>query len=69
MLIPKWTTIYLNSLLLKITVIFSDIPEAIDPFLLVFMENASSSGGRMAIRWAIGALLIILTVAVYDLSS
>ena len=51
------------------TVIFSDIPGAIDPFLLVLIENASSSGGRMATRWAIGALLIILTVAVYDFSS
>lgn len=49
-------------------VIFSDIPEAMEPFLLVLMEKAVSSGGRMVIRCAIGALLIILMVAVYDLS-
>jgi hypothetical protein len=45
------------------------MPEAIDPFLFVFMENSTSSGGRIVIRWGMGARLIILTVAVYDFSS
>jgi hypothetical protein len=40
------------------------IPEAIDPFLLVFIEKAESSGGRMAMRWGIGARLIIFMTAV-----
>jgi hypothetical protein len=40
------------------------IPEAIDPFLLVFIEKAGSSGGRMAMRWGIGARLIIFMTAV-----
>ena len=49
--------------------IVSAIPEATDPFLLVLIENALSSGGRILMRWGMGALLITLTMAVYDLSS
>ena len=47
----------------------SDIPEAIDPFLLFLIAKAPLSGGMTVNRWGIGARLMILTVAVYDLSS
>ena len=39
MLVPSSTHMYLYSWLLNNTVITSDIPEAIDPFLLVLMLN------------------------------
>ena len=42
----------------------SAIPDAIDPFLLVFMENAWFYGGIIAILCGIGALFKILTLAV-----
>lgn len=45
------------------------MPDAIDPFLLVFNANALSSGGRILMRCGMGALLMTLTMAVYDLSS
>jgi hypothetical protein len=63
-LIPYSIEKYLNSLLLKMTVMFSDIPEAIEPFLLVLMAKALSSGGRMAMRWGMGARLMIFMTAV-----
>jgi hypothetical protein len=46
------------------TVMFSDIPDAIDPFLLVFIEKPAYSGGRMAIRCGMGARFIIFMTAV-----
>ena len=46
--------------------IVSDIPEAIDPFLLVFMLKELLYGGMMVMRCGMGARLMILTVAVYD---
>jgi len=69
MLISASINEYLNSLLLNMTVMVSAMPDAIDPFLLVFNANALSSGGRILMRWGMGALLMTLTMAVYDLSS
>lgn len=46
------------------TVIFSDMPDAIDPFLFVFIENPGSSGGRMTILCGMGARFIIFITAV-----
>ncbi len=40
------------------------IPEAIEPFLFVFIEKAGSSGGMMAMRWGFGARLIVFMTAV-----
>ena len=37
--ISEWMFSYLYSLLRKRTVMFSDMPEAIDPFLLVLIEK------------------------------
>lgn len=48
---------------------FSAIPDAIDPFLLLFIEKAGLSGAMITTRWGMGARLMIRTVAVYDLSS
>lgn len=54
---------------MKRTVIDSDIPDAIDPFLFVFIEKTEFYGGIKVTLWGIGARLMTLTVAVYDLSS
>ena len=51
------------------TVIFSDMPGAMFPLLLVLMVKPGSSGGRMVILCCTGARLMILRVVVYDLSS
>lgn len=55
---------YLYSLLLNTTVMLSDMPDAMEPFLLVLIVKPGSSGGKMAMRWGMGARLIIFTTAV-----
>lgn len=64
MLVPLLLESYLNSLLLKMTVMVSAMPDAMEPFLLVLMAKAGSSGGRMAMRWGMGARLMIFMTAV-----
>jgi hypothetical protein len=63
-LVPLLLESYLNSLLLKMTVMVSAIPDAMEPFLLVLIAKAGSYGGRMAMRWGMGARLMIFMTAV-----
>lgn len=48
---------------------FYDMPAAMGPFLLTLIAKFGSVGGNIWTLWGIGALLMILTVAVSGLES